>query len=143
MSGLEGAGRDFLPATVCKVPPPPSSPFSLRPLFRPPLYAGRSNCCANENRAKRSFSYAECSQQWIKSNRCRESQTSVSWKLAFTTATALLTCERFMWRCTVVTMLCVTEISQPKERRELGVPTLGLEQMAGVVQCSGAIGTLL
>lgn len=42
------------------------------------------------------------------------------------------------WRCAVMTMLCVTEVSQPKERRELGVPTSGLEQTAGVVQRSEA-----
>lgn len=31
-------------------------------------------------------------------------------------------------------MLRVTEVSHPKERRELGVPTKGLEQTAGVVE---------
>ena len=31
-------------------------------------------------------------------------------------------------------MLRVTEVSQPKERRELGVPTKGLEQTAGVAE---------
>lgn len=31
-------------------------------------------------------------------------------------------------------MLCVMEVSQPKERRKLGVPTKGLAQTAGVVE---------
>ena len=33
-----------------------------------------------------------------------------------------------------MTMLRVTEVSQPKERSELGVPTKGLAQTAGVVE---------
>lgn len=33
-----------------------------------------------------------------------------------------------------MTMRRETEVSQPKERRELGVPTSGLEQTAGVAE---------
>ena len=33
-----------------------------------------------------------------------------------------------------MTMRRVTEVSQPKERRELGVPTKGLAQTAGVAE---------
>ncbi len=38
------------------------------------------------------------------------------------------------WRCAVMTMRRVTEVRRPKERMELGVPTTGLEQTAGVAE---------
>ena len=47
------------------------------------------------------------------------------------------------WRCAVMMMRRVMEVSQPMERRELGVPTKGLEQMAGVVKQRVATGSLM
>lgn len=63
-----------------------------------------------------------------------------SWKLTLATAPLSLDADTpiksrgWIWRRAVMKMLCVTEVRQPKERREHGVPASGLEQTAGVAQ---------